>query len=379
MDFYSKIDKVLHDIEDNNALRRLRILETAHKSDINFSTNDYLALAQNLELLESFYQEYSKVPLTASSSRLLSGNHLYYDMVERRLEDLYASKSALFFNSGYHLNIGVLPSLTSKNDLILADKLVHASLIEGLKLSSAKVIRYKHLDYGQLENILSKNFNIYDNVFIVSESIYSMDGDLVDIDKLVDLKKRFGAYLYLDEAHAVGVMGEKGLGLAEQKYKNLDVDFLVGTMGKALASVGAYLITSENVKKYLVNKCRSLIYTTALPPINLAWSFFILNRISDFSHERKDLSEKSKYLKNQLNRKGVEVRGDSHILAIIVGENKKCIDLANKLSLSNIKVQAIRPPTVPEGTARIRISLHQKLTYQDLDFLVNKLTREDEN
>jgi len=373
VDFYSKINKEIEDFRSKDAFRFLKQERLAEGGIIDLATNDYLGLAQEQDLLERFYSKENKIQLTASSSRLLSGNHKYYTEVEQKLSCLYDSKSALFFNSGYHLNIGVLPSVTTKKDLILADKLVHASLIESFKLSSAKIIRYKHLDYLQLENLLEKYKDDFENIFIVSESIFSMDGDKVDLQKIVKLKNKYSAYLYLDEAHAVGVFGNKGLGLAEQEGLLPEIDFLVGTMGKALASVGAFLICSEDTKTYLVNTCKSLIYTTALPPVNMAWTAFVLGLLPSFSNRRKNLKEKVDYFRQKLIDNSIEVEGESHIFAIIVGENKSCLELARLLKEEKIEVQAVRPPTVPEGTSRIRISLHEKLSFDDLDKLVKIL------
>ena len=367
MDLYSKIHKDIEQFKKDDAFRFLRPSALSNNLQIDLSTNDYLGIAQDKALLEEFYKAYPNIQLTASSSRLLSGNHQYYSEVETQLANLYQLESALFFNSGYHLNVGVLPSLTSKKDLILADKLVHASLIEGLHLSSAKAIRYRHLDYIQLEKILNENHTKYENIFIVSESVFSMDGDKADLKQLVSLKKKFGAYLYLDEAHAVGALGERGLGLAEEQKQLAEIDFLVGTMGKALASVGAYLICSLETKEFLVNKCKSLIYTTALPPVNVAWSKFLLDIFPNYNKKRESLSRKAKYLRELLSKNDIDLRGDTHILALILGSNKACLLMAKNLEQNSIKVQAVRPPTVPKGTARIRISLHDKLTYADLD------------
>lgn len=367
MNLYSKIKSDLKKLKADHAFRSFKPAFQETVVNINLASNDYLDLAEDERLSKAFNATNKDLNLSASSSRLLTGNHKFYPLIESQLTQLYQSESALFFNSGYHLNIGVLPSITTKKDLILADKLVHASLIEAFKITTAKVIRYKHLDYKQLEALLAKYQFEYENIFIVSESVFSMDGDVVDLKQLVALKKKYKAYLYLDEAHAVGVCGNKGLGIAEKEGLISEVDFLVGTMGKALASVGAYIICKDIVKSYLINTCRSLIYTTALPPISVAWSYFIMQHISDFDKQRASLEKKSQYLREKLVEGGLEVRGTSHILALIVGDNSACLGLTQLLEKEGVKVQAIRPPTVPIGTSRIRISLHQKLTYQELD------------
>ncbi len=359
--------QTLQSLEQSDALRKLPQQEDIHPS-IDLSTNDYLCLTQHPAIKKRF-EVYGVSDFSASSSRLLSGNHLYYKQVESKLSDYY-DKSALFFNSGYHLNIGVLPSLTSKHDLILADKQVHASLIEGLRLSYAKVLRYKHLDYHHLERFLEQYANDYQNVFIVTESVFSMDGDCSDLKYLVQLKEKYKAYLYVDEAHAVGVYGATGLGLSEDLGVLKEVDFLVGTMGKALASVGAFLICNEPIKQYLVNRCRSLIYTTALPPINMAWTLSVLEQLPDLKKERESLQQNCNYLREILIKNKIPFVGESHILAIITGDNSSCLELYKTLNSKGIKVQAVRPPTVPQGTARLRLSLHSNLSKSDLDDFV---------
>ena len=181
------------------------------------------------------------------------------------------------FNSGYHANTGILPAVSNAQTLILADKLVHASLIDGIRLSSAKCIRYRHNDASQLQRLVSENHNLYAQIIIVTESIFSMDGDKADLCALVRLKKSYSnVLLYVDEAHAFGVRGEKGLGCAEEQDCINDIDFLVGTFGKAIASAGAYIVCRQVIREYLINKMRTFIFTTALPPVNIQWTAWVL-------------------------------------------------------------------------------------------------------
>ena len=204
--------------------------------------------------------------MTASASRLLTGNHPAYAALERDLSELYDGRAATVFSSGYHTNVGICSAMAGKNDLFLADKLCHASLIDGMRLSGASLRRFRHLDYEHLETLLKKGSGEHRDVFIVSESVFSMDGDIADIERLVALKERYGATLIVDEAHAVGVFGERGLGVCERDGLTAEVDVLVGTFGKAWASFGAFAITDAVVRDYLINRMRPLIFTTALPP-----------------------------------------------------------------------------------------------------------------
>lgn len=259
---------------------------------LNFSSNDYLGLADDTNLKEEFLQSLNPrdVRFSSTSSRLLTGNFPVYARLEKRLAELYKAETSLVFNSGYHANSGILPAVTDNRSLILADKLVHASIVDGIGLSKARCIRYRHNDYEQLERLVSESASQYEAVFIVTESIFSMDGDESDLPCLVALKKHYpNIYLYVDEAHAFGVRGQCGLGCAEEQDVIKEIDFLVGTFGKAAASVGAFVICSDEMKRYLVNKMRTLIFTTALPPVNLEWTLFIIDKIVDMQSRREHL------------------------------------------------------------------------------------------
>ena len=257
------------------------------------------------------------LPGGSRSSRLLTGNCYYYSILENLLSGSYEREAALVFNSGYHANIGILPALVTKNDLILADKLVHASIIDGIRLSDSTIIRYRHNDMQQLEYILEKQRKNHEHVFIVTESVFSMDGDTADLKKLVELKKKHNTFLYVDEAHAIGVFGDKGLGLCEKENLIDQIDFIVGTFGKALASQGAFLVCDHIIREYLINTMRPLIFTTALPPFSLHWTICSLQQIIKMKAERENLLSLSRYLKEQLVSLGFETRGDSQIVPLI--------------------------------------------------------------
>ncbi len=338
---------------------------------LNLSSNDYLGLSSNPRLIEEFRNETDIMALaySAASSRLLSGNHEYYGMLEDDLADLYGKEAALVFNSGYHANIGILPALTSKRDLIIADKLVHASLIDGFGLSEAEMIRHRHLDYDQLRGILVQHREKYENVFIVTESIFSMDGDLADLQQLCEIKKEFDAFLYVDEAHAVGVRGTNGLGYCEEQACIDEIDFIVGTFGKAFASIGAFLVCDAIYKDFLVNTQRSLIFSTALPPVNVAWTRFVLNRMPDFYQLRMKLTDVSARLRESLVEQGFETKGCSHIVPMICGSNENSIELSELFRDNGFFVLPIRYPTVPKDQARIRFSLNAAIPEEDYECL----------
>ena len=338
----------------------------------NLSSNDYLGLASRADWQEAFIDEWQsrKYSFSSSSSRLLTGNFEVCDELEALLAVRYGREAALLFNSGYHANTGILPALADKqHDLILADKLVHASLIDGIRLSGANFRRYRHNDMLQLETLLSQYAADYDQVFVVTESIFSMDGDVPDLRRLVALKRQFpNVVLYVDEAHAVGVRGATGLGMAEEMGCMGDIDLLVGTFGKALASMGAYVVCSSIVREYLVNRMRPLIFSTMLPPVQVAWTRFVFERLPELGSEREHLKRISRLLSSALQGRGGEISA-SHIIPFIVGENEACIRVAEHLQNHGFYCLPIRQPTVPQGTARIRFSLTANQTEYTIQIL----------
>ena len=327
---------------------------------LNMSSNDYLGLASNENLRQSFLQQYGDnfPSFTSSSSRLLTGNFPVYTDLEQLIAQRFQRESVLLFNSGYHANLGILPALTTTKSLILADKLVHASMIDGIRLSQCEFFRYRHNDYEHLKSLLEKNAGKFDRTFIVTESVFSMDGDVADLKHLVQLKKQFpNTYLYVDEAHAIGVYGKNGLGIAERANVIADIDLLVGTFGKALASMGAYVVCDQILKECLINQMRPLIFSTALPPFNVAWTHFIFERLPQLSKERTHLEQLSAFLRQEVEHRTQIMPSQTCIVPYILGENEATLAKAKALQEQGYYCLPIRPPTVPKGTSRIRLSL----------------------
>ena len=336
---------------------------------LNMSSNDYLGLASNENLRQSFLQQYGDnfPSFTSSSSRLLTGNFPVYTDLEQLIAQRFQRKSVLLFNSGYHANLGILPALTTTKSLILADKLVHASMIDGIRLSQCEFFRYRHNDYEHLKNLLEKNAGKFDRTFIVTESVFSMDGDVVDLNYLVQLKKQFpNTYLYVDEAHAIGVYGKNGLGIAERANVIADIDLLVGTFGKALASMGAYVVCDQILKECLINQMRPLIFSTALPPFNVAWTHFIFERLPQLSKERTHLEQLSAFLRQEVEHRTQIMPSQTCIVPYILGENEATLAKAKTLQEQGYYCLPIRPPTVPKGTSRIRLSLTADMTMDEV-------------
>lgn len=344
---------------------------------LNLASNDYLGLAADLNLREEFLDtlKIERALFSSSSSRLLTGNFAEYEQFENSLSIAF-DRAALLFNSGYHMNIGILPALCDSKTVILADKLVHASMIDGIRLSNAQYVRYRHNDLQHLEQLLQKYHHDeqVERIIVVTESIFSMDGDETDLAALAQLKQRFAkTMLYVDEAHAIGVRGEQGLGCAEQ-YGVLDqIDFLVGTFGKAIASVGGYIICDSIIRDYLVNKMRPLIFSTALPPISMAWSDFIFNKVLSMQQQRQHLAEISHYLQQAVIAKGFSSPSSSHIIPVIVGESQAAIEKARYVQQQGFYAMPVRPPTVPQNSSRLRISLTSLVQKNELQQLVECL------
>lgn len=347
---------------------------------LNLSSNDYLGIGSDTELLEGYLEkcraDAGEHWMASTSSRLLVGNHHLYDDLESRLAALYSREGALVFNSGYHANTGILPALAGRHDLILSDRLNHASIIDGARISDATFMRYRHLDYAHLEELLEAAMGRYRQVFIVTESVFSMDGDVVDLVRLVELKRKYGAMLILDEAHGVGTFGTGGLGVSESSGLVDSVDLIIGTFGKAFASTGAYAVMDGLIKEYLLNTMRPLIFTTALPPMVLDWSALVLERQCGMQQERRALQQSAAMLRQELQAAGLEVLGESHIVPVLMGSNERAVDVAAALRRNGVLALPIRPPTVPRGTARIRFSLRADLSDGDLRHVAMLLAKE---
>lgn len=373
----------LLELEEKGNLRKLpsvihkgQYIQTGGKQMFNLSSNDYLGLATDVSLREEFLQTLNvdNALFSSSSSRLLTGNYSIYSELEELLCRMFGSESALVFNSGYHMNAGILPAVCNSQTLILADKLVHASLIDGIRLTGATYYRYRHADYEHLEKLLGIHSGSFEKTIVVTESIFSMDGDITDLNRLVRLKQKYpNVLLYIDEAHAVGVRGKQGLGCAEEQGCISEIDFLTGTFGKALASVGGYIICRKVIRDYLINKMRTLIFTTALPPVNLMWTKFILERLNGFNDKREILKESSALLRKRLTEKGYDCPSESHIIPLMIGDSKKAIWKAEDMWRKGFYMLPVRPPTVPEGTSRIRISLTANITKEIVNQIADSI------
>ena len=359
----------------------------------------------------------------ATGSRLLTGNHLSYAYFEDLVASLYngclpalkeedatltaldvkqrsgcqtkdyqalaahedafgyiapslSERDCLYINSGFDANLGIISTLFSKNDLLLVDKLAHASIIDGMLSCSAKSVRYAHNDMEHLATLLDKYHDKYETIVIVTESVFSMDGDRAKLKEIVALKERYdNVLLYVDEAHSFGLLGDDGLGLCKELNIVDKVDFIMGTLSKAIGSYGALLICSKEVKDYLVNFMRPLIFATALPPVNVTFSLYVVGLLGNGSmkYKRDYLSKISSYLHNNLTELGL-APSQSQIQPLITGDSDKALQAYNLFRRFGLLAMPIRYPTVPQKLARLRLSLNCNIRVDDID-LVTKIVK----
>ncbi|MBW2646652.1 MAG: 8-amino-7-oxononanoate synthase [Deltaproteobacteria bacterium] len=342
---------------------RVRIGDSEY---VNFSSNDYLGLAGHPRLLEEGIKAAEEYGTSSSASRLMSGDLLIHHQLEALMADFVGKEKALLFGSGYLANIGIVPALCDKKDVIFSDRLNHASIVDGILLSGARFFRFRHNDLNHLEDLLKKERKRFNKALIIAESVFSMDGDRAPLKEMVELKERYDALFMLDEAHAVGVFGKRGAGVAEEDGLVNEVDIFVGTFGKALGSYGAYVAGDGRLIDYCINKARSFIYSTALPPAVIGASIGGIRMLTEEPLRRKVLLEKAAYFRGVLKEKGFNVKGTSQIVPVIVGENDLTLKISDLLRSRYIFALAVRPPTVPAGESRIRFSVTYNHSEEDL-------------
>jgi len=334
---------------------------------LDFSSNDYLALSEHPEVIAASSKYLEMFGAGAGAARLMSGDLEIYHLLEQDIAQLKSKEAALTFGSGYLANTGIIPALVGRGDLIITDRLSHASIYDGCLLSGARTIRFRHNDLTHLEQILFEKRSQFNAAIVVVESIYSMDGDRCPLPELVNLKKRYNFLLMVDEAHATGLFGENGAGIIEEDKVSHGVDIAMGTFGKALGSYGAYAAASQDVIDFLVNRARTFIYSTALPPAVIGASLASLYLIKTEPQLRLDLHAKVAFFKKQLHKNGLkDDPGPSQIIPIMVGESARALAIAAELQKNHIYVKAVRPPTVPEGSARLRFSITRFHREEDL-------------
>lgn len=348
-----------------NSLRKL----PAPNNLIDFSSNDYLGFSKSSQIFEQAHHyllENKIVQNGATGSRLISGNHNLYRETENYITAFHQAESAIIFNSGYDANVGLFSSVPQKGDMILYDEYIHASIRDGIRLSNAKAYKFSHNDVADLERLLKKayNENSENDIYVVTESVFSMDGDSPDLEKIKSLTGKYNASLIIDEAHALGVKGKKGEGLVQNK-----IFARIVTFGKGLGCHGAAILGSSQLKEYLVNFARSFIYTTGLPPHSLATILTAYNYLDNNFSERELLDNNIGFFSSEVNRlnlKDIFIKSESAIHCAVIPGNEKVKNISSVLRDNGFDVKAILSPTVPQGQERLRFCLHAYNTKQEI-------------
>ena len=341
----------------------------------SFSSNNYLGLAGHPALSQAASRMLELAGMGAGASRLIAGNHVEHESLEEDLARFHQAGSALVFNSGFQTNVGVIPALVGQADLVLSDRLNHASLIDGCRLSRARVLIYEHADPTDLRLLLERERRSARRCLVVTEAVFSMDGDRAPLAELSQAAAEHDAWLMVDEAHAVGVLGPWGQGISAER--GIVPDVLVGTLGKALGSFGAYVVGSDLLRPFLVHRARSFIFTTALPPAIAAAGRAALELVSGEGGERlrAALAVRIDRFREGLDRIDLLIpgAGSTPIFPIWVGDEALSIEVSRRLHAAGIHAQAIRPPTVPRGTSRLRFALMATHDLDQIDYALAEL------
>ncbi|MFC4816523.1 aminotransferase class I/II-fold pyridoxal phosphate-dependent enzyme [Flavobacterium sp. GCM10023249] len=363
--------------KQNNALRSLPKTNNL----IDFASNDYLGFARSEAIFEATHEFLMQKGIKsngATGSRLISGNHSLYEETENYIADFHKSESALIFNSGYDANVGFFSAVPQRNDVILYDELCHASIRDGIRLSQAKSFKFQHNDFEDLEQKLRKFQSPDSSVFIVVESVYSMDGDAPNLEELVSVSEKYNGFLIVDEAHALGLFGDVGEGLVQSLHLQDKFFARIMTFGKGLGCHGAAILGSRDLKEYLVNFARSFIYTTGLSPHSVATIFMAYQQLISGKNSIEKLRDNCIHFnqtKNLLGLKPMFVRSKSAIQSAIIPGNDKVKAVALQLQSKGFDVKAILSPTVPEGQERLRFCLHSYNSTEEITEVLQFLSQ----
>jgi len=380
MKFPKNLSEKLEARKQNNALRQL----SRQQEKIDFVSNDYLGFSRSEKLFQETHQyliENKHLQNGATGSRLISGNHPLYTIAENHIAHFHQSESALVFNSGYDANVGFFSSVPQKGDLILYDELIHASIRDGIQLSNARSYKFQHNDLEDLERLILKFYNqeshITASIYIVTESVFSMDGDTPNLEELTSLTDKHNSYLVIDEAHALGVFGARGEGHVQEMGLQDKVFARIMTFGKGLGCHGAAVLGSNELKDYLVNFSRSFIYTTGLSPHSVATILMGYHHLEKEKDTLLQLRENINFFNQEKQMMGLRplfVRSKSAIQCAILPGNEKVKNIASQLQEKGLDVKAILSPTVPEGQERLRICLHSYNSKEEISQLLRLLS-----
>ena len=377
MDYYQDFQKKLEAKEQEQNKRTIKTYEPLDavrvKHDdseyIMMASNNYLGLTHDARVQQAAMQAIQRYGTGSGGARLTSGSFPLFKELEIAIANFKGTEQSLVFNTGYMANVGTITALMNKNSIIISDELNHASIIDGCRLSGARIERYNHKDIEHAEHIL-KNYKS-SHKMIITDGVFSMDGDIAPLDKLYELGKEYNALLMVDDAHSTGVLGN-GRGTAHH-FGLTDVDVQLGTLSKALGSVGGYVAGRKELIEYLVNYSRSFIFSTALSPADIEAALEALTIVKNEPLVVEQLNENTAYMANKLQSMGIECDDETPIFPIIVGDNERALSLAYELELRGIIITAIRPPTVPVGESRLRMTVTAAHSQEQLDYVANTL------
>jgi 8-amino-7-oxononanoate synthase len=369
------IDDELQRLKKAALYRRLRLIEGEQapiltvdgRKALNFCSNNYLGIANHPALRDAAKNAIDRYGCGSGASRLISGNMTLHEELESKIAELKGTEAALVFNSGFQANTGIFSALLGEGDVVFSDALNHASIIDGCRLARAKTVVYGHCDLDQLECGL-KDVPSKSRKLIVTESLFSMDGDEAPLAGIVDLAERHGAMVMVDEAHATGVYDPDGAGLIAKLSLGDRLLVQMGTLGKALGGFGAYVAGSKALRELLINRCRSFIFTTSLPPAIMAMAIAAIEIVNREPERRQALRDNCKMLRGGLRSLGFALgNSQSQILPLMIGDATRCMNLSDDLLQRGVFAQGIRPPTVPLGTSRLRITLMATHTREHIE------------
>ena len=375
MDDLAFLSKAVEDIRSQALYRRLRLVRGAQSARVQvegkevvlLSSNNYLGLTDHPALKEAAIRALAHYGCGAGASRSISGTMEPHKELEERIARFKGCEAALLFSNGYMANVGVLTTLVEEGDLILSDEFNHASIVDGCRLSRAEVRVYRHRDMNHLEDLL-KTSTQQRRRLIVTDGVFSMEGDIAPLPQIRELADRYGALIMVDDAHATGVLGEAGRGTAEHFGLMGQIEIQMGTLGKALGVFGAYVAGRKVLIEYLINRCRTFMYTTALPPAVASIGITALKIVETEPQRRKKLWENTHYFREKLREMGFDTLGsETPIVPILIGDNALTMEADRRLMERGVFAQGIRPPTVPPQSARLRTSLMATHTKEDLD------------
>lgn len=371
------ISQELESIKEKGLYRSLRLIEGKQDAVVRLNgqrvimlcSNNYLGLANHPRLIAAAKRALEQAGLGSGASRLISGNMEYHEKLEQKIACFKGTEKALVFNSGYHANLGVIQALAGKEDTVFSDELNHASIIDGCRLSGAQIKVYGHKDINHLQTLLKEDAGR--RKLVITDGVFSMDGDIAPLPRIVEAAQEAGALVMVDEAHATGILGPYGRGTVELFGLGEKVDIQMGTLGKALGVFGAYIAGKRELIDYLINRARSFIFTTAMPPALCAAALAALELVETQSQLRETLWENTRFLKSGLEAMGFDTMGsETPIIPINVGPAERTMEFCRRLLADGIYVQGIRPPTVPEGTCRLRATVMATHTPQQLNHVL---------